>query len=79
MPSASKPLIGWAEVFEFVIETRSARFVEIVSDLFARQPRELFRRRGCQFFYGIGAVFCSDACVGVMVPYIEFVFHPVLS
>ena len=78
LPSASKPRIVWAEVFELVIAARSANFVEIISDLFARQPGELFWRCGCQFLCGVGAVFRSDACVGVVVPYIEFVFQPVL-
>ena len=78
MPGASEPWVVWAEVLEFVTEVRSACFVEIVSDLFARHPGELFRRCARQFFYGIRAVFCPDACVGVVVPYIEFFFQPVL-
>ena len=79
MPGASEPRIVWAEVLEFVIEAKSAVFVEIIFDLFARQPGKIFRRCGCQLLYGIGTVFRSDARVGMMVPCVEFAFKPVLN
>ena len=79
MPGASEPGVVWAKVFEFVIEERSADLVEMVSDLLAGQPGEFSWSSVLQLCYGVGSVFCSDACVRVVVPGVEFALESVLN
>ena len=79
LPSVSEPGVVRAEVFELVVEEGPPFFVEVVPDLDTGSPGKLFRGCVLQLCHGVGPVFCSDACVRVMVPGVLFVLEPVLS
>lgn len=58
----------WAEVLEFESKMRSALFVELVPNLGAGTPRQLFWRRAFEFADGVTSVFGSYAHVRVVLP-----------
>ena len=79
LPSVSGPGVVRAEVFELVVEEGPPFFVEVVPDLDTWSPGKLFRGGVSQFCHGVGPVFCSDACVRVVVPGVEFALESVLN